>query len=315
MAWHKLFAMSVALAALIACETNDVKGPAGTGPSVKLSLGTQVISENGGTTDVTATLSASTDQDVTVKLDLSGTALAGTNYNISTTDIVITAGNITGTATITAIDDTAKAGNLSVVIDIASVTNGMHDGLQEQTLIIEDDDVPPAVSLLINEVLYDPSNNALDGDANGDGTYAQNEDEFIEFINLSSQPLDMSGFEIYDDEQLVAGVPNHTFPQGTIIQSGKCIVVFGGGTPTGTFGGATGQTSTSGDLNMNNAGDFVTVKDAAGNVVVTFDIEPLSNNPNESYTRNPDITGEFEQHSTNTSLLFSPGTKIDGSPF
>jgi hypothetical protein len=125
----------------------------------------------------------------------------------------------------------------------------------------------------------------------------------------------MSGFEIYDDEQLIAGVPNHTFPSGTIIQPGKCIVVFGGGTPTGSFGGATVQTSTSGDLNMNNAGDFMTVKDAAGNIVVTFDIEPLSNNPNESYTRNPDITGAFEQHSTNTSVLFSPGTKLDGSPF
>ena len=43
---------------------------------------------------------------------------------------------------------------------------------------------------------------------------------------------------------------------------------------------------------------LITMYDPQGNVIFNFDIEPLSNNPNESYTRNPDITGEtFEQHS------------------
>ena len=39
--------------------------------------------------------------------------------------------------------------------------------------------------LIINEVLYDPSNSGLLGDANGDGTYSQTQDEFIEFFNNS----------------------------------------------------------------------------------------------------------------------------------
>lgn len=300
---------------LSACETDDVPGEPGSGPEVTLSLSNLVIPENGGTTDVTANLSASSNQDVTVSLSLAGTAVQGTHYNITSQDIMITAGNIAGSATITAIDDTLKDGNKSVDIDIASVSNGQHDGMQSITLIIEDDDSPPAVALLINEMLYDPSNSGLDGDANGDGKYAQNEDEFIEFINLSTQPLDVSGFKIYDAEALVAGTPSHQFPAGSIIAPGKAMVVFGGGTPTGSFGGAVVQTSTSGDMNLNNAGDFVTVTDAADSVVVTFDIEPLSNNPNESYTRNPDITGQFEQHADNTPILFSPGTRIDGSPF
>ena len=47
---------------------------------------------------------------------------------------------------------------------------------------------------------------------------------------------------------------------------------------------------------MNNSGDFVTIYDINNVSILTFDIEPLSNNPNESYSRNPDITGEFEQH-------------------
>ena len=61
--------------------------------------------------------------------------------------------------------------------------------------------------------------------------------------------------------------------------------------------------------------DLITVTDSTVGVLLVFDIEPLSNNPNESYTRNPDLTGEFEQHNDNTSFLFSPGTKVDGSPF
>ena len=70
---------------------------------------------------------------------------------------------------------------------------------------------------------------------------------------------------------------------------------------------------------MNNAGDLMTISDPTGNTFLTFDIEPLSNNPDESYTRNPDITGEtFDQHSsiaTANGALFSPGHKSDGTDF
>ena len=69
---------------------------------------------------------------------------------------------------------------------------------------------------------------------------------------------------------------------------------------------------------MTNSGDLVTVKDSSGTTLVTFDVEPLSNNPNESYTRNPDLTGDFMQHTeidAANGLLFSPGTKLDGTSF
>ena len=93
-------------------------------------------------------------------------------------------------------------------------------------------------------------------------------------------------------------------------------IYFGGGTPTGSFGGALVQTASEGQINMSNAGDFITLADASENVVLTFDVEPLSNNPNESYTRNPDLTGEFVQHAgvdEANGALFSPGTKLDGT--
>lgn len=166
--------------------------------------------------------------------------------------------------------------------------------------------------IIINEILYDPSNTDLLGDANNDGFYAQAEDEFIEFINISATNLDVSGYKIFDSANFLLDDPNHLVPDGTIIPPGGALVVFGGGTPTGSFGGAIVQTSTSGDLSLNNAGDVAYLVDAEGNTLLTFDIEPLSNNPDESYNRVPDIIGDdasFVQHgSLIPDVLFSPGT-------
>ena len=76
---------------------------------------------------------------------------------------------------------------------------------------------------------------------------------------------------------------------------------------------------------MNNAGDFVTLYNTNGEVVLTFDIDPLDENPNESYTRYPDLNLEpdtngnlFYLHSSigeSGGAFFSPGTKIDGTNF
>ena len=169
----------------------------------------------------------------------------------------------------------------------------------------------PSPQILINEVLYDPPND-LPGDANGDGTREAQEDEFIEFYNYGGD-LDISGWSVHDNAE-----ERHIFPDGTVIPAGGVLVLFGGGTPTGTFGGSIVQVASEGILNMNNSGDFVTVYDINNISVLTFDVEPLSNNPNESYTRNPDITGEFGQHAgipEANGALFSPGTRVDGSNF
>lgn len=310
-----IFLLCCAMSFFTGCETEDVEPTGGLANSLaSLSASGQSFFEDGGKVTLTATLSIPSSSDAVIELDFAGTAELNTDFSAAIR-IEIPAGQTTGSTDIAAIQDTLEEGNESIIVSISSVLGAGEDGEQELTLTIEDDDVQLQAALIVNEMLYDPWNIGLDGDANGDGKYAQNEDEFIEFVNLSSQPLDMSGYEIYDTENLAIGTPNHKIPDGTIIQPGKAFVVFGGGTPTGSFGGATVQTSTFGDLNLNNAGDEMTLKDKDGNVILTFDIEPLSNNPNESYTRNPDITGEFEQHGANTTRLFSPGTKVDGTPF
>jgi hypothetical protein len=127
----------------------------------------------------------------------------------------------------------------------------------------------------------------------------------------------VSGWKVYDATALSSAMPRHVFPAGSVIPSGTALVLFGGGTPTGSFGAALVQTTTTGAINLNNAGDVLTITDAQDSVMITFDVTPYSDNPNESYTRSPDITGEFIQHSTvgSGALLFSPGTRLDGSPF
>jgi hypothetical protein len=170
-------------------------------------------------------------------------------------------------------------------------------------------------NLLLNEVLYDPSNSGLDGDANGDGEYVHNDDEFVELVNVSNSNLDISGYEFYDNANLMSGMPNHIVPPGTVLSPMKAYVVFGGGNPTGDFGGAIVHTASASVLNLNNSSDTLTIKNDIGETIIVFDIEALSNNPNESYSRFPDICGDFVQHNSTSLGLFSPGTKSNGDPF
>ncbi|MGS2739539.1 lamin tail domain-containing protein [Sinomicrobium sp. M5D2P17] len=282
-------------------------------PTVILSAEPSAFSENEGTATLTATLNTAVSQDVTISLSFAGTATRDTDYTVENTTLVIPAGEVSISTEITAVQDTDEEGNETIEIATSDIQNAIPGNAGSLVLTIEDDD--QSVPLVLNEILYDPSNNDLDGDANGDGQYAQNEDEFIELYNNSSEPLDASGFRVYDTDALENDTPRHVVPEGTVIPANGVLLIFGGGTPVGDFGGALVQTSTTGDLNFNNAADMLTIQDASGKVIINFDIEPLSGNPNESYTRNPDINGDFTRHSSVNDLLFSPGTKVDGTPF
>ena len=169
---------------------------------------------------------------------------------------------------------------------------------------------------VLNEVLYDPPTDTIEGDANGDGNRDANDDEFVEFVNSSESSLDISGYKLFDSDRLAANTPNHQFPTNTVLSPGQAVVVFGGGTPNGSFGDALIFTSSNQVLNLTNVWDVLTVKNSNDSTIFIFDITPLSNNPNESYTRSPDLSGDFVQHAgLNPGVLFSPGTKSDGSSF
>ena len=318
---------------LIACTTDDIL------PVLELNTSDTTLGEAGGSLSLSAVLNATSSQQISVPLTFSGTASLSEDYSVSAAQIIIEPGNDSGSVIFSGLQDNAIEGTETITVQISNAQDVLLVSETQIEISLLDDDVdtdedgiPDNVDscpeqsgfaeydgclnprIIINEVLYDPPSSDSEGDANGDGDRQANEDEFIEFYNLGSQTVDISGFTISDATQL-----RHVFPEGTLVPSHSALVLFGGGNPTGDFGGATVQIASEGsNINMNNAGDFVTFADSNGNTVLTFDVELLSNNPNESYSRNPDLTGEFEQHAgipEANGALFSPGTRTDGSSF
>lgn len=171
---------------------------------------------------------------------------------------------------------------------------------------------PPASGWVINEILADPAA-GLAGDANGDGVRDFSDDEFVELVNVSGSAQNIGNWTLSDGFGT-----RHVFPVGTVIADNEAIVVFGGPTITGTFGGATVQTASSGALGLNNGGDTVTLASdsAAVQAQVTYGSEGGNN---QSLTLDPDLTGAaYVLHggaAGSGGALFSPGTQIDGTAF
>jgi hypothetical protein len=111
-------------------------------PTVTLSTSAAVISENGGSASVTATLSRAVARPVVVGLQTGGTAVLGTDYACATS-IIIPAGSLNAAITLTATPDMqVEAGGETVVIDVATVLNGSESGTQQATITITDYQTP-----------------------------------------------------------------------------------------------------------------------------------------------------------------------------
>jgi len=167
---------------------------------------------------------------------------------------------------------------------------------------------PVVGNLVLNEILADVPAGAV-GDANGDGTTDAAEDQFVEVVNVSGRELDLSTLSLHDATKAV-----HKFACGTLLPLDGVLLVFGGGAPADTFGGAVLVVSKG--LELTPAGDTVSIKDGATTVVGhTFGTEA---DDGQSITRDPDITGNFVKHSTAAGAggaLFSPGVRANGLPF
>lgn len=118
-----------------------------------------------------------------------------------------------------------------------------------------------ARDLLVSEILADPPRGSA-GDANRDGVRDPADDEFVEIVNRGATPLCLAGWSLGD----AANPSRHTFPLGTPLAPGEVLIVFGGGVPTGSFGGATVQTAPDG-LSLQVTGDVLSIRDADGVVV------------------------------------------------
>jgi hypothetical protein len=164
--------------------------------------------------------------------------------------------------------------------------------------------------LLINEILVDPD--PLLGDSNGDGQVSHDDDEFLELVNISGQMLDLSGWEVFDGIGL-----RFTFPEGTVLTPSCGLVIFGGGSPSGGFGGS--RVFTTGSLGLNNSGDQVYLLDQDGQEMARISYGS-EGNQDQSLTRYPDLSGQLPlilhgEVPASGGSLYSPGTRVDGSPF
>jgi hypothetical protein len=171
--------------------------------------------------------------------------------------------------------------------------------------------------LVINEFLADPPD-GLSGDANNDGERGTNQDEFIEVINRTAEPVDISGFTLSDAD----GV-RHVFAPGSVLPPFEVAVVFGGGLPRGSFGNASATglvfVASTGGLSLNNGGDTIKLADDKGGVVQEIKFGAIEGNAGQSINRDPDANGlGFAPHTAvarDRRRLFSPGAKVDGQAF
>jgi hypothetical protein len=263
---------------------------------------------NNMSTNCDTTTAGSADDTYTALIDFSG-GDNGNTFVVSATSGTVGGDNPTamasGTITISGI-----AEGTDVTVTVSDTADG---GVCNLSTIITS---PACIPLIINEVLFDPASDdpgttEIEGDANGDAVRDALADEFIEFYNNSSAPLDISGYTISDIAAL-----RHTFPPSTVIPANGVLIVFGGSTPTGTFGGAIVQTASEGELNLSNGGDIITVRNPSGTEVVVFDSSSImvSVSSDQSVTRSPDITGNFVLHTgANASLSYSPGLMVSGA--
>ncbi len=115
-----------------------------------ISINDVTVDENAGMAVFTISLSAATNQDVTVAYaTANGTATAGSDYTATNGTATIVAGMTTATVSVPILDDTIHEDNETFNVNLTNPTNATIADAQGVGTII-DDDAPPLPTLRIN---------------------------------------------------------------------------------------------------------------------------------------------------------------------
>jgi hypothetical protein len=286
-------------------------------PTVQFAMAVDTVPENAGSYQLSIMLAQANNTKVSVNvrfLPSASTAASSDLGGFSSKTINFSSTDSSGTVkkvSVTIVNDNTYQGGKTAVFQLKNISAGTIIKPGAFNLAIREVNTSPVV---INEILADPPSGPS-GDANGDGTRDGSGDEFIEIVNNSFHKIDISGWKLSDDGGITI---RHIFPAGTVLAANQAAVVFGGGNPAGSFGGAIVQTASSGLLNLVNGSDNPTLLDAQGNIVQSISYGSEGND-GQSLTRDPDLTGHFVKYTDAANhvsgKLFSPGTKIDGNSF
>ena len=216
-------------------------------PTVTLSPSTSSVTEGDSALTMTASLSVATTADVTVTLDTSGTAIEGTDYsNIS--DIIVSAGSTTGTATFTSIDDNVYEGTETAKVTIGSVSGGSASAASSEiiaSISLADDESAPTVSLSSSDTSVKEDGSAITVTV----TLANIADEdVIVSLNTSGTATDGTDYEIISDITIPAGLVSGTgqiTPIDDLVSEGVETLIVSLGTLSGadaTLGSPSGLT-------------------------------------------------------------------------
>lgn len=279
------------------------------GGALGISLDTTSISENGSTSITgTVTVGSPVSGSLNVTISVSDVTEATVAFSATISD-----GETEGIFQIDAVNDLWPDGDQVVTVTASAST---YDPAEE-TITVVDDDLEFA--LVINEAYNVVSGSS--SDVNGDGV-ANFGDEFVEIVNVSAAPIDLSFYSLRENGFYDSNRPAvHIFPEGTVLAPGAAIVVFSGGnlTPgtTAAFGTAEIQLASDGGLFFTDTGDFVQLMSSSGQeaALITLPNATASNSSTTLATDASYTSGYVLHTSTIPGTIASPGTEIDGSPF
>ncbi|MEM1348249.1 MAG: hypothetical protein AAGI01_06835 [Myxococcota bacterium] len=157
--------------------------------------------------------------------------------------------------------------------------------------------------LVLNELLANVPP-GQEGDANRDGERHAFDDEFIELVNVTAQPLNIRGVMVFNGDKL-----RHTFAERCVPPYGA-VVLFGG--PKGAPVRSDGQVSwVSSDtrLSLSNTSGLVRVRAESGALLAHWSYEDA---PPRSLVATPELSGRGPAPHPKEAGAFSPGTCAGG---